>query len=191
MLHTPDEFGGYVVRVSPVFSSRAFQADSFLKSSTRMTLSRVANVNSNTNSNSVLLNAINAAVAKFEPVACHSLLHAAIFTTARQCVALRLHQLMIVASLVPVQLNKGLPVFTGTLRLRSTQSLHTATTPGVTRNRAIGRRPRTVKEHQRTISAALSDDPVTTDNMPEAQSSMLFAAAMPKEEIGALAFLKV
>ena len=130
------------------------------------------------------------AVAKFEPVACHSLLHAASFTTARQCVALRLHQLMIVASLVPVQLNKGLPVFTGTLRLRSTQSLHPALTPGVTRNRAIGRRPRTVKEHQHTISAALSDL-VTTDNMPEAQSSMLFAAAMPKEEIGALAFLKV
>ena len=43
------------------------------------------------------------------------------------------------------------------------------------------------RERKKTVASST----VIIDRMTEAQPDMLFAAAMPKEEIGALAFLKV
>ena len=70
--------------------------------------------------------------------------------------------------------------------LRSTQ---TPSRPPWTRERRPTSLSRNNRQEKRFCSfAALS---VPTDIMPEANTDLLFAAAMPKEEIGALDFLKV
>ena len=72
---------------------------------------------------------------------------------------------------------------------RSTQRFQTPSRPPRTRK---GRPTSSLRNNRRFKSfcplAALSE---ATDIMPEASTDLLFAAAMPKEEIGALDFLKV
>lgn len=93
---------------------------------------------------------------------------------------------MLFASSGPLQSAKNPLSFTGT-RSRST---HIATTSGIIYCPGSDRKLRATKKFQRAIASALAADTDAVE-MPETQPNMLFAAAMPKEEIGALAFLEV
>ncbi len=94
---------------------------------------------------------------------------------------------MLFASLGPLQSTKNPLSFTGT---RSRSTLHIATTSGISYCPGFDTKLRTTKKFTRAIASALATDTDAVE-MPETQPNMLFAAAMPKEEIGALAFLEV
>ena len=94
---------------------------------------------------------------------------------------------MLFASLGPLQSTKNPLSFTD---IRSRSTLHIATASGIIYCPGSDRKLRTTKRFQRAIASALATGTDAVE-MPETQPNMLFAAAMPKEEIGALAFLEV
>jgi len=96
---------------------------------------------------------------------------------------------MLFASSGSLQSTKNPLSFTGT-RSRSTHNLHIATTSGIIYCPGSDRKLRATKKFQRAVASALAADTDAVE-MPETQPNMLFAAAMPKQEIGALAFLEV
>ena len=73
-------------------------------------------------------------------------------------------------------------------RSRSTYRSQTHSKPSWT----LGLRfANTLSDPQSTAKRSSAASAVATDTMPDTQQDLLFAAAMPKEEIGALEFLKV